>query len=95
MATLEISERLLWARSGHSRVTAILIAFIIEGTQIRKILDHIGVDSEPPQIFPALGPPLWDTCSDAQTDEAVHIEPDWDLAAQSAPNFEVDQRVNW
>ena len=27
-----------------------LIAFITEGTQIRKILDHIGVDSEPPQI---------------------------------------------
>ena len=72
-----------------------LIGLITEGTQIRKILDHIGVDSEPPQIFPALGPPLWDTCSDAQTDEAVHIEPDWDLAAQSAPNFEVDQRVNW
>ena len=25
-----------------------LIAFITEGTQIRKILEHIGVDSEPP-----------------------------------------------
>jgi hypothetical protein len=23
------------------------------GTQIRKILDHIGVDSEPPHIAPA------------------------------------------
>ena len=36
-----------------------LIAFITEGTQIRKILDHIGVDSEPPHIAPARGPPLW------------------------------------
>jgi hypothetical protein len=27
-----------------------LIAFITEGTQIRRILDHIGVDSEPPHI---------------------------------------------
>ena len=71
-----------------------LIAFITEGTQIRKILDHIGVDSEPPQISPARGPPLWDDC-DAQTDEGVHIEPDWDLAAQPAPDFEVDQRVSW
>ena len=62
-----------------------LIAFITEGTQIRKILDHIGVDLEPPHISPARGPPLWDDCSDAQTDEGVHIEPDWDLAAQPAP----------
>ena len=76
-------------------MTTILIAFIIEGKQIRKILDHIGVNSELPQVSPARGPPLWDDCSDAQTDEAVHIEPDWDLAAQPAPDFEVDQRVNW
>jgi hypothetical protein len=71
-----------------------LIAFITEGVQIRKILDHIGVDSEPPHISPARGPPLWDDC-DAQTDEGVHMEPDWDLAPQAAPDFEVDQRVNW
>jgi hypothetical protein len=72
-----------------------LIAFITEGMQIRKILDHIGVDSEPPHISPARGPPLWDDCRDAQTDEGVHIQPDWDLAAQPAPDFEVDQRVSW
>ena len=73
-----------------------LIAFITEGTQIRKILDHIGVDSEPPQISPARGPPLWDDCSDAQMDDGAQIEPaDWDLAAQPAPDFEVDQRVSW
>jgi hypothetical protein len=36
-----------------------LIAFITEGTQIRKILDHIGVDSQPPRRSPACGPPLW------------------------------------
>lgn len=71
-----------------------LIAFFTEGTQIRKILDHIGVDSEPPHISPARGPPLWDDC-DAQTDEGVHIGPDWDLAAQPAPDYEVDQRINW
>ena len=72
-----------------------LIAFITEGTRIWKILDHIGVDSEPPQISPARGPPLWDDCSDAQTDEAVHMEPAWDLAAQPAPDFELDQRISW
>ena len=36
-----------------------LIAFVTEGVQICKILDHIGVDSEPPHISPARGPPLW------------------------------------
>jgi hypothetical protein len=72
-----------------------LIAFITKCVQIRKILDHIGVDSEPPHISPARGPPLWDDCSDAQMDEGVHIKPDWNLAAQLAPDYEVDQRISW
>ena len=71
-----------------------LIAFITKGMQIRKILDHIGVDSKPPHIFPARGPPLWDDC-DEQMDDGAQIEPDWDLAAQPAPDFEVDQRISW
>lgn len=29
-----------------------LIAFITEGAQVRKILEHIGVDSVPPRIAP-------------------------------------------
>ena len=70
-----------------------LIAFITEGTQIRKILDHIGVDSKPPHIAPARGSPLWDDC-DAQVREGTQIEPDWDLAAQPVPEVDVDQRVN-
>jgi hypothetical protein len=28
-------------------------------------------------------------------DDGVHIEPDWDLAEQPAPDYEVDQRINW
>ena len=67
-----------------------LIAFVTEGTQIRKILDHIGADSEPPQKSPALGPPLWDNGGDALAGEGVSVEPDrateWDEAAQSAPD---------
>jgi hypothetical protein len=66
-----------------------LIAFVTEGTQIRRILDHIGVDSEPPHISPARGPPLWEDC-DAQTDDGAQIEPaDWDLAAQPSPDYEI------
>ena len=33
-----------------------IIAFITEGAQIRRIPNHIGVDSEPPHISPARGP---------------------------------------
>jgi hypothetical protein len=62
-----------------------LIAFITEGVQICKIRDHIGVDSEPPHISTARGPPLWDDCSDAQMD-------DW---AQATPDFEVNLRISW
>ena len=62
-----------------------LIAFISEGTQIVKILDHIGVDSESPHIAPARGPPLWEDGADAQMDDGVCIVPDcstdWDMAA--------------
>ncbi len=71
-----------------------LIAFITHRADILQILNHIGVECEPAHISPARGPPLWDDC-DAQMDEGVQSEPDWDLAAQPAPDYEADQRVNW
>ena len=71
-----------------------IIAFITYGAGIRQILEHIGVEAEPPRITPARGPPLWDGC-DAQMGDGVEVAPDWDEAAQVAPDFEVDQRVSW
>jgi hypothetical protein len=71
-----------------------IIAFITHSADICRILHHIGVVSEPPYITPARGPPLWEDC-DSQVDDRVQSEPDWDLAAQPAPDFEVDQRINW
>jgi len=71
-----------------------MIAFITSSADIRQILDHIGADSEAPHIAPARGPPLWDKC-DAQVGEGSQIGQDGDLAAQPAPDYEVDQRVNW
>ena len=71
-----------------------IIAFITHGADIRQILNHIGVDAEPPRITPARGPPLWDGC-DAPMGEGVEVEPDWDEAAQPVPDFEVDQRISW
>ena len=56
-------------------------------------LEHIGVDSEPPRIKPARGPPLWHAW-DAQGGEGMEPVPDWDEAAQPARGFKVDQRVS-
>ncbi len=71
-----------------------IIAFITRSSEFHRILDHIGVESQPPPIAPARGPPLWDDC-ESQPGEDAQIEPDWDLAAQPAPDYEVEQRVNW
>ena len=71
-----------------------LIAFITHSVDIRQILDHIGVESEPPHISTARGPPLGDDC-DAQKDDRGQAVPDWDMAAQPVPDYEVDQRINW
>lgn len=70
-----------------------IIAFITYSVDIRQILEHIGVETEPPRITPARGPPLWDECN-AQAAEGMEPPPDWDEAAQPAPDFEVDQRVS-
>lgn len=52
---------------------------------IRHILVSLGVEAEPP---------LWEEW-DAQAGEGVEIGSDWDLLAQPAADFEVDQRANW
>lgn len=72
-----------------------LIAFITDGAEVRKILNHIGVESEPPLITPARGPPLWEDC-DALAGDGVQGEPeDWGKTAQPAPDDDGDQSVNW
>jgi hypothetical protein len=69
------------------------IAFMTHSVEIRQILGHIGVDSEPPGLFPARGPR--DECdANAQRRETAQAGPDWDLAAQPAPDHEVDQRIS-
>ena len=41
-----------------------IIAFITRSADIRQILEHIGLETEPPRITPARGPQLWDECDD-------------------------------
>ncbi len=71
-----------------------IMAFITYSADIRQILEHIGVEPEPPHITLARGPPLWDG-AEAQAGEGAEPAPDWNEAAQPAPDFEVDQRISW
>jgi hypothetical protein len=71
-----------------------LIAVINDGAEIRKILDHIGVESSPPKISKARGPPLWDACDDAAQEDYFDGVPDADIG-QQGPDDDVDQSVNW
>jgi hypothetical protein len=71
-----------------------IIAFITHSADIRQMLDHIGVQAEPPNISPARVPPLWEDF-DARGGEGAQVEPDWDMVGQPAPDYEVDRQVNW
>ena len=50
-------------------------------------------------LSPARAPTPRDDCGDARMDDEAQIEPEWatdgDLAAPSAPDYEVDQRISW
>ncbi|GAB1234115.1 IS91 family transposase [Ferrigenium sp. UT5] len=69
-----------------------IIAFITEGSSVRKILEHLGESTLPPKVAPARGPPLWEM-------EAAHRQAgndtQWDSRPQPEPVFEFDQRVAW
>ena len=62
-------------RTHRHRYYGALAPNITHSADIRQMLDHIGVQSEPPNIAPARGPPLWDEC-DAQAGEDRQSEPD-------------------
>jgi hypothetical protein len=69
-----------------------IIAFIIDASTVRKILDHIGESAQPPRIAPARGPPLWEA---AMASGQAGNDPEWDMSAQPVPEFEFDQRIAW
>ena len=46
--------------------------------------------SNSPAHTPARGPPLWDDC-DAPVGVGGDVQPDWAMAAQAAPDYEVEQ----
>jgi Putative transposase len=59
-----------------------------------ELIERIAALVPSPHIAPARGPPLWQDCV-AQGGDGTQIGPDWDLAAQPAPDYEVDRLVNW
>lgn len=69
-----------------------IIAFIGDVSIMRKVLDHIGESTQPPRVAPARGPPLWEV---AKASEQVGNDPQWDMSAQPAPEFEFDHRIAW
>ena len=69
-----------------------IIAFITEGSSVRKTLGHLGESTQSPRIAPARGPPLWEA---AMASERAGNDSQWDSAAQPEPVFEFDQRVAW
>jgi hypothetical protein len=58
----------------------------------RYQLKIIGESTRPPHIAPARGPPLWEAAAAA---EQAGNDPQWDQAAQPAPEIEFDQRIAW
>ena len=60
---------------------------ITDGPTVRDILVHRGELTASPRIAPARSPPLWDL-PDARTG-------DFDPHAQSASEYEFDQRIAW
>ncbi len=54
-----------------------------------------GPDRPHLRSVPAAVPDVRWADGDAQVDDGVQIEADWDMAAQPAPDYCLDQRVNW
>jgi hypothetical protein len=71
-----------------------IIAFVIDGSEVRKILLSLGEGSRPPGIAPTRGPPLWDE-HDAVVEAGDADDSQWDPSAQPSPEYRVDQRINW
>jgi len=64
-----------------------IIAFIIEAGAMRDILTHLGEPTSPPRLMPARAPPLWEMQGATMGEN--------DPQAQSAPEYEFDQRIAW
>ena len=65
-----------------------IIAFVIETSSVRAILEHIGEPTRPPVISSARAPPPWE-------DDPIPVDLGDDPLAQPEPEIEFDQRIQW
>jgi hypothetical protein len=64
-----------------------IIAFINDAGAVREILTHLGEPTSPPRLMKARAPPLWEM-------QGANMGED-EAQAQSAPEYQFDQRVAW
>jgi hypothetical protein len=64
-----------------------IIAFIIDAGAVCDILTHLGEPTSPPRLMRARAPPLWEMQGATMGED--------DPQAQSAPEYEFDQRIAW
>jgi hypothetical protein len=62
-----------------------IIAFITEHEPIRKILNHIGEPTTPPEISPPRGPPEIEYFEPSKSEDEFYPTAD----------YEIDQTMNW
>jgi len=64
-----------------------IIAFITDAAAVREILSHLGEPISLPRLMKARAPPLWEM-------QGANMGED-EAQAQSAPEYQFDQRVAW
>jgi hypothetical protein len=65
-----------------------IIAFVVQASQIRQILAHVGLPTEAPKTHPARGPPqsdLWDSATASE----------WEVNATYPNAADQDQSLHW
>ena len=64
-----------------------IIAFLTDAGAVCEILTHLGEPTSPLRLMRASAPPLWEM-------QGATLGED-DPQAQSAPQYEFDQRIAW
>jgi hypothetical protein len=70
-----------------------IIAFVVQASQIRQILAHVGLQVEAPKTHPARGPPQSDLWQGNLWDSATASE--WEVNATNPDAADQNQSLNW
>jgi hypothetical protein len=65
-----------------------IIAFVVQTSELRQILAHVGLQAEAPKTHPARGPPqndLWDSATASE----------WEVNARYPNAADQDQSLHW